>query len=43
MTATGPLDSTTVPLVLAEDVEGPSPWWRLTHPLELLGVTADRP
>jgi D-alanyl-D-alanine carboxypeptidase len=39
MTTVGPLDSATVPLVLAEDVEGPSPWWRLTHPLELLGVT----
>ncbi|MFJ2504297.1 D-alanyl-D-alanine carboxypeptidase [Microbacterium sp. NPDC087592] len=41
MTAAGPLDSVTVPLVLAEDVEGPSPWWRLTHPLELLGITTD--
>lgn len=41
MTAVGPLDSETVPLVLAADVEGPSPWWRLTHPLELLGITVD--
>lgn len=41
MTAVGPLDSATVPLVLARDVEGPSPWWRLTHPLELLGITTD--
>ena len=41
MTAVGPLDSATVPLVLSEDVEGPSPWWRLTHPLELLGITTD--
>lgn len=41
MTAVGPLDSATVPLVLAADVEGPSPWWRLTHPLELLGITTD--
>jgi D-alanyl-D-alanine carboxypeptidase (penicillin-binding protein 5/6) len=41
MTAVGPLDSATVPLVLVRDVEGPSPWWRLTHPLELLGITTD--
>ncbi|MFJ6532822.1 D-alanyl-D-alanine carboxypeptidase [Microbacterium sp. NPDC091662] len=42
LTTTGPLNTVTTPLVLAEDVEGPSPWWRLTHPLELLGITADR-
>ena len=42
LTTTGPLDSATTPLALAEDVEGPSPWWRLTHPLELLGVNADK-
>jgi D-alanyl-D-alanine carboxypeptidase (penicillin-binding protein 5/6) len=41
LTTVGPLDSATVSLVLAEDVEGPSPWWRLTHPLELLGITTD--
>lgn len=41
LTTTGPLNTATTPLVLAEDVEGPSPWWRLTHPLELLGITAD--
>ncbi len=41
LTTAGPLNTATVPLVLAEDVEGPSPWWRLTHPLELLGITAD--
>lgn len=39
LTATGPLNSATVDLQLAEDVEPPSPWWRLTHPLELLGLT----
>jgi D-alanyl-D-alanine carboxypeptidase (penicillin-binding protein 5/6) len=38
LTATGPKDSATVDLVLADDVEGPSPWWRLTHPLELFGL-----
>lgn len=41
LTAAGPLNTATVPLVLADDVEGPSPWWRLTHPLELLGITDD--
>ena len=38
-TAVGPVDSVTIPLVLADDVDGPSPWWRLTHPLELFGLT----
>jgi D-alanyl-D-alanine carboxypeptidase (penicillin-binding protein 5/6) len=42
LTTAGPLNTVTTPLVLAQDVEGPSPWWRLTHPLELLGITADR-
>ncbi|WP_407359785.1 D-alanyl-D-alanine carboxypeptidase [Microbacterium sp. LBN7] len=41
LTTAGPLDSVTTPLVLAEDVEGPSPWWRLTHPLQLLGIHSD--
>ncbi|WP_449409141.1 D-alanyl-D-alanine carboxypeptidase family protein [Microbacterium maritypicum] len=35
----GPLDSVVTPLALADDVDGPSPWWRLTHPLELFGLT----
>lgn len=35
----GPLDSVVSPLALADDVDGPSPWWRLTHPLELFGLT----
>jgi len=43
LTTAGPLDSVTTPLTLADDVEGPSPWWRLTHPFELLGVQADKP
>ena len=42
LTTTGPIDATTTELVLADDVEGPSPWWRLTHPLELLGISTDR-
>ncbi|MHC2999902.1 D-alanyl-D-alanine carboxypeptidase [Microbacterium sp. HJ5] len=35
----GPLDSATVELRLDDDLEGPSAWWRLTHPLELFGIT----
>lgn len=38
LTVTGPLDAATVDLALADDVEGPSPWWRLTHPLDLFGL-----
>jgi D-alanyl-D-alanine carboxypeptidase (penicillin-binding protein 5/6) len=38
LTVKGPLDSTTVDLRLAEDIEGPTIWWRLTHPLELFGL-----
>lgn len=38
LAVTGPLDSATVDLRLADDIAGPSPWWRLTHPLELLGL-----
>ncbi|MDX2376434.1 D-alanyl-D-alanine carboxypeptidase [Microbacterium sp. LRZ72] len=34
----GPADSAQVDAVLAEPVADPSPWWRLTHPLELLGL-----
>lgn len=36
--AVGPLDSATVDLVLASDVEAPTAWWRLTHPLQLFGL-----
>lgn len=38
LTVTGPLNATTVDLQLAGDIEPPSAWWRLTHPLELLGL-----
>ena len=34
----GPLDDATVDLRLADDIEEPSAWWRLTHPLELFGL-----
>lgn len=35
---TGPLDTATVDVRLADDIEPPSTWWRLTHPLDLLGI-----
>ncbi|MEI3845675.1 MULTISPECIES: D-alanyl-D-alanine carboxypeptidase family protein [unclassified Microbacterium] len=38
LTVTGPLDEATVDLRLAEEVPDPSPWWRLTHPLDLFGL-----
>ncbi len=37
-TATGPVDASTVDVQLAAEIEPPSPWWRLTHPLDLFGV-----
>nr|WP_220476509.1 D-alanyl-D-alanine carboxypeptidase [Microbacterium halimionae] len=38
VTVTGPLNSSVVDVELAEDIEGPTPLWRLTHPLELFGL-----
>ena len=38
LTVTGPLDTVTVDARLAESLEGPTAWWRLTHPLELFGL-----
>lgn len=38
LTVDGPLDTATVDLRLDGMIEDPSPWWRLTHPLELLGL-----
>jgi D-alanyl-D-alanine carboxypeptidase (penicillin-binding protein 5/6) len=38
LSVTGPVDATTVDISLAEEIADPSPWWRLTHPLELLGI-----
>lgn len=38
LTVDGPIDSVTAKASLADDIAGPSPWWRLTHPLELLGI-----
>jgi D-alanyl-D-alanine carboxypeptidase (penicillin-binding protein 5/6) len=37
-TATGPVDADTVDARLAGEIEPPSPWWRLTHPLDLFGL-----
>lgn len=41
LTTVGPLNTVETELTLADDVEGPSPWWRLTHPLELFGISED--
>ncbi|WP_243075380.1 D-alanyl-D-alanine carboxypeptidase family protein [Microbacterium sp. SS28] len=38
LTVKGPHGSSTVDVVLAGDIEPPSSWWRLTHPLELFGL-----
>ena len=38
LTVTGPLSATTVDVSLAGDIEPPSGWWRLGHPLELFGL-----
>ncbi|MBO0981564.1 D-alanyl-D-alanine carboxypeptidase family protein [Microbacterium sp. SD291] len=38
LTTSGPLGTVTTVLELADEVSDPSPWWRLTHPLELLGL-----
>ena len=38
LSVTGPLGTTTVDVSLAGDIEPPSEWWRLTHPLELFGL-----
>ena len=38
VTVSGPIDGVEVEALLAADVAGPSPWWRITHPLQLLGI-----
>lgn len=35
---TGPLDVDVIELRLTDDIEPPDAWWRLTHPLQLLGL-----
>lgn len=39
LSVTGPLNSAGTALTLAADIEPPSAWWRLTHPLDLFGLT----
>ena len=38
LSVTGPLDSDSTTVALVGDIEGPTAWWRLTHPLELFGI-----
>lgn len=38
LSVAGPLDSTSTTVALAADIEPPSAWWRLTHPLDLFGL-----
>jgi D-alanyl-D-alanine carboxypeptidase (penicillin-binding protein 5/6) len=38
LTVKGPLNTATVDASLTNDIDPPSPWWRLTHPLELFGL-----
>ncbi|GGD63988.1 D-alanyl-D-alanine carboxypeptidase family protein [Microbacterium murale] len=40
LSVSGPLDAVDVGVSLSDELSGPSPWWRLTHPFELLGVVA---
>ncbi|PYD02435.1 D-alanyl-D-alanine carboxypeptidase [Microbacterium esteraromaticum] len=41
LTAEGPLGTAQTSVSLAEEIPPPSPWWRLTHPLELFGLDND--
>ena len=41
LAVSGPLDSTSTTLELAADIEPPTAWWRLTHPLDLFGLNGD--
>jgi D-alanyl-D-alanine carboxypeptidase (penicillin-binding protein 5/6) len=38
LSVTGPLGTATVDVTLDGDIEPPSGWWRLSHPLELFGL-----
>ncbi len=38
LAAIGPLNVASTTVSLSEPLEGPSIWWRLTHPLQLLGL-----
>lgn len=37
----GPLGARSVDVVLSQPLAGPDFWWRVTHPLELLGIFGD--
>ncbi|MDN3496991.1 hypothetical protein QL996_13700 [Planococcus sp. APC 4015] len=39
LTLTTALGRSTVALALDDDIADPTPWWRLTHPLELFGLS----
>ncbi|UNK71219.1 D-alanyl-D-alanine carboxypeptidase [Microbacterium sp. H1-D42] len=41
LTAEGPIGTAETSVSLAEEITPPSIWWRLTHPLELLGLDND--
>lgn len=38
-TLTGPVDAATTGTILTGDIPGPDAWWRLTHPLQLWGLS----
>lgn len=40
LAVSGPVDAADISISLAEELAGPSPLWRLTHPLDLLGLDA---
>ena len=40
VSVSGPVDEVEVEALLADEVAGPSFWWRLTHPLQLFGLVA---
>lgn len=39
LSVAGPVDKASSDVALAADLDGPSLWWRLTHPLALLGAS----
>lgn len=41
LTVEGPIGTATASVSLADDITQPSAWWRLTHPLALLGLDND--
>ncbi|MEW1835690.1 hypothetical protein [Microbacterium sp. NPDC079995] len=38
ITLAGPADEVDVPVSVTTALDGPDPWWRLTHPMELVGA-----